>query len=80
MFRLLMIILLISCFGWHHVSSSLFQIKQTLLLLALSYNEIGSSAIVQTFPSDTVRNLGVVFDSNFNFRQRISQVIRWHIK
>ena len=25
-----------------------------------------------TFPSDTVRNLGVVFDSDFNFRQHIS--------
>ena len=29
-----------------------------------------------TFPSDTVRNLGVVFDSNFNFRQHISQVCK----
>ena len=27
-----------------------------------------------TFPSDTVRHLGVVFDSDFNFRQHISQV------
>ena len=27
-----------------------------------------------TFPSNTVRNLGVVFDSDFNFRQHISQV------
>ena len=27
-----------------------------------------------TFPSDTVRNLGVVFDSDFNLRQHISQV------
>ncbi|KAI0215060.1 Sodium- and chloride-dependent glycine transporter 2 [Lamellibrachia satsuma] len=26
-----------------------------------------------TFPSDTVRNLGVIFDSDFNFRQHISQ-------
>ena len=29
-----------------------------------------------TFPSDTVRNLGVVFDSDFNFRQHISQVCK----
>ena len=29
-----------------------------------------------TFPSDTVRNLGVVFDSEFNFRQHISQVCK----
>ena len=28
-----------------------------------------------TFPSDTVRNLDVVFDSDFNFRQHISQVL-----
>ena len=27
-----------------------------------------------TFPSDTVCNVGVVFDSDFNFRQHISQV------
>ena len=27
-----------------------------------------------TFPSDTVHNLGVVFDSNLNFHQHISQV------
>ena len=26
-----------------------------------------------TFPSDTVRNMGVVFDSGFNFRQHIYQ-------
>ena len=29
-----------------------------------------------TFSSDTVRNLGVVFDSDFNFRQHISQVCK----
>ena len=29
-----------------------------------------------TFPSDTVRNLGVVFDSDLNFRQHISQVCK----
>ena len=29
-----------------------------------------------TFPSDTVRNLGVIFDSDFNFRQHISQVCK----
>ena len=29
-----------------------------------------------TFPSDTVRNLGVVFDSEFNFRYYISQVCK----
>ena len=29
-----------------------------------------------TFPSDTVRNLGVVFDRDFNFRQHISQVCK----
>ena len=29
-----------------------------------------------TFPSDTVHNLGVVFDSDFNFRQHISQVCK----
>ena len=28
------------------------------------------------FPSDTVRNLGVIFDSDFNFRQHISQVCK----
>ena len=36
-----------------------------------------------TFPSDTVRKLGVVFDSNFNFRQHISQVCKscfYHIR
>ena len=36
-----------------------------------------------TFPSDTVRNLGVVFDSDFNFRQHISQVCKsyfYHIR
>ena len=29
-------------------------------------------------PSDTVRNLGVVFDSNLSFHQYISQVCRSH--
>ena len=29
-----------------------------------------------TFQSDTVRNLGVVFDSDFNFRQHISEVCK----
>ena len=29
-----------------------------------------------TFPSDTVRHLGVVFDSDFNFRQHISQICK----
>ena len=36
-----------------------------------------------TFPSDTVRNLGVVFDSDFNFRHHISQVCKsyfYHIR
>ena len=36
-----------------------------------------------TFPSDTVRNLGVVFDRDFNFRQHISQVCKscfYHIR
>ena len=36
-----------------------------------------------TFPSDTVRNLGVIFDSAFNFRQHISQVCNscfYHIR
>ena len=36
-----------------------------------------------TFPSDTVRNLGVVFDSDFNFHQYISQVCKscfYHIR
>ena len=36
-----------------------------------------------TFPSDTVCNLGVVFDSDFNFRQHISQVCKpcfYHIR
>ena len=36
-----------------------------------------------TFPSDTVRNLGVVFDSDFNFRQHIAQVCKscfYHIR
>ena len=36
-----------------------------------------------TFPSDTVRNVGVVFDSDFNFRQHISQVCKscfYHIR
>ena len=36
-----------------------------------------------TFPSDTVRNLGVVFDSDFNFHQHISQVCQsffYHIR
>ena len=36
-----------------------------------------------TFPSYTVRNLGVVFDSDFNFRQHISQVCKscfYHIR
>ena len=36
-----------------------------------------------TFPSDIVRNLGVVFDSDFNFRQHISQVCKscfYHIR
>ena len=36
-----------------------------------------------TFPSDTVHNLGVVFDSDFNFRQHISQVCKscfYHIR
>ena len=35
------------------------------------------------FPSDTIRNLDVVFDSNFNFRQHISQVCKscfYHIR
>ena len=50
-------------------------------------NEIGSSTIFQlncgsyAFPSDTVRNLGVVFD--FDFRQHISQVCKscfYHIR
>ena len=36
-----------------------------------------------TFPSDTVHNLGVGFDSDFNFRQHISQVFKscfYHIR
>ena len=36
-----------------------------------------------TFPSNTVRNLGVVFDSDFNFRQHILQVCKscfYHIR
>ena len=36
-----------------------------------------------TFPSDTVRNIGVVFDSDFNFRQHISRVCKscfYHIR
>ena len=36
-----------------------------------------------TFPSDTARNLGVVFDSNFNFRQHVSQIYKscfYHIR
>ena len=36
-----------------------------------------------TFPSDTVRNLGVVFDSDYNFCQHISQVCKscfYHIR
>ena len=36
-----------------------------------------------TFLSDTVRNLGVIFDSDFNFRQHISQVCKscfYHIR
>ena len=36
-----------------------------------------------TFPSDTVRNLGVVFDSGLNFHQHISQVCKscfYHIR
>ena len=36
-----------------------------------------------TFPSDTVRNLGVIFDSDFNFRQHSSQVCKscfYHIR
>ena len=36
-----------------------------------------------TFPSDTVHNLGVVFDSDFNLRQHISQVCKscfYHIR
>ena len=36
-----------------------------------------------TFPSDSVCNLGVVFDSDFNFRQHISQVCKscfYHIR
>ena len=62
-----------------------------ILLLALNNNEIGSSTIFQlncllgsdTFPSDTVCNLGVVFDSDFNFHQHISQVCKscfYHIR
>ena len=36
-----------------------------------------------TFPSDTVRNLGVVFDTDCNFGQHISQVCKscfYHIR
>ena len=36
-----------------------------------------------TFPSDTVCNLGVVFDSDFNFRQHIYQICKscfYHIR
>ena len=36
-----------------------------------------------TFPSDTVHNLGVVFDSDLNFRHHISQVCKsffYHIR
>ena len=36
-----------------------------------------------TFPLDTVRNIGVVFDSDLNFRQHISQVCKscfYHIR
>ena len=36
-----------------------------------------------TFSSDAARNLGVVFDSDFNFRQYISQVCKscfYHIR
>ena len=36
-----------------------------------------------TFQSDTVRNLGVVFDSDFNFRQHIYQICKscfYHIR
>ena len=36
-----------------------------------------------TFPPDTVRNLDVVFDTDFNFRQHISQVCKscfYHIR
>ena len=36
-----------------------------------------------TFPSGTVCNLGVVFDSDFNFHQHISQVCKscfYHIR
>ena len=29
-----------------------------------------------TFPPDTVCNVGVVFDSDFNFRQHISQICK----
>ena len=72
------------------IQVSLIQIKQTLLLLALNNNEIESSTIFpvkllgsDTFPSDTVRNLGVVFDSDFIFHQHISQVCKssfYHIR
>ena len=37
----------------------------------------------ETFPSDIVRNLGVVFDSDFKFRQHISQICKscfYHIR
>ena len=33
-----------------------------------------------TFPSDTIHNLGVDFDNDFNVRQHISQVCKCHIR
>ena len=46
--------------------------QQNSVICHFPFKLLGSD----TFPSDTVRNIGVVFDSDFNFRQHISQICK----
>ena len=75
-----MIVLLIFC--WRESSKLKLNLYKTDLIIIgtkKQQNMVISHFPVKllgsdTFPSDTVRNLGVVFGSDFNFRQYISQV------
>ena len=82
-----MSVLLISCFV---CSNKLIQNTTDLIIFGINQhrNRVINHVPVKllgsdTFPSNTVRNLGVAFDSDFNFRQHILQVCKsyfYHIR